>query len=162
MTSIEDLSKTQIILLTILISFVTSIATGIITTALLAEAPQSITQTINRVVERTIETISPAPTSQVQLSEDAKAAVAVLKSAAANTIRISAVGTTTQSSIGIIASNGFIIASGKGISSDISYKAALSDSSTIPLTLVNLDSANDIAIFKISVATSTPAQNQAQ
>lgn len=155
MTSIEDLSKTQIILLTLLVSFVTSIATGIITNALLSEAPQSVTQTINRVVERTIQTVAP-PTTQVQLSNEAKAAVAVLKNAASNTVRIGEVGTTTPLSIGIIASNGFIVSSGKGIAETGSYKATLSDNSVVPLVLVNLDTANDLAIFKIPAATSTP------
>lgn len=55
----EDLSKTQIVLLCLLVSFVTSIGTGVITSSLLQEAPQTVTQTINRVVERTVETIVP-------------------------------------------------------------------------------------------------------
>ncbi len=58
MTTMEDLTKTQIVLLTLLVSFITSIATGIITTSLLAEAPQGVTQTIDRVVERTVERVT--------------------------------------------------------------------------------------------------------
>jgi S1-C subfamily serine protease len=57
---LEELNKSQIILLVLLVSFVTSIATGIVTVTLVAQAPPAVTQTINRVVERTVERVVPA------------------------------------------------------------------------------------------------------
>ncbi len=58
--NIDDLSKSQLLLLTLLVNFVMSIATGIVTVSLLDVAPATVTQTVNRIVEHTVETVTPA------------------------------------------------------------------------------------------------------
>lgn len=59
--NVEDLNKTQIILLALLVSFVSSVAVSIMTYSLLSEDQLTVTQTINRVVEKTIETVVQSP-----------------------------------------------------------------------------------------------------
>src|ERR1700722_9823557 len=61
---IEKLTKSQIVLLTLLISFVTSIATGIVTVSLMQQAPPAIAETVNRVIENTIETVATSTKAQ--------------------------------------------------------------------------------------------------
>lgn len=60
---IEQLSRSQTILLTLLVSFVTSIATGIVTVSLMDQAPPSVAQTVNRVIERTVQQVVPSSQS---------------------------------------------------------------------------------------------------
>ncbi len=60
---IEDLNKSQIILLTLLVSFVTSIATGIVTVSLMQKAPKDVVRVMQKVVERTVEKVESAKPS---------------------------------------------------------------------------------------------------
>ena len=105
--NLEELTKSQLILLTILVNFVMSIATGILTVSLLDVSPPVITQTVNRVVEHTIETVTktvpaavitapaPAPSNQDLVT------AAIGASASRIVIIYSAKGGTTTPAIAI-------------------------------------------------------------
>jgi len=56
--NIEDLTKTQLLLLTILVNFIVSIATGVLVISMLDQSPTPVTQTVQQIVDHTIETIS--------------------------------------------------------------------------------------------------------
>jgi hypothetical protein len=73
---LEQLTKHQIILLTLLVSFVTSIATGIVTVSLMDQAPSSVTRVINQIVEHTVETVSP-PTQGAAAAQSTEKTVVV-------------------------------------------------------------------------------------
>lgn len=104
--NIEELSKSQLILLTILVNFVTSVATGILTVSLLDHAPAFVTQTVNRVVEHTIETVAaaaPATIIQAPAPSNQDLVTAAIGAGASRTVAIFAADTGTStpaSSIG--------------------------------------------------------------
>src|SRR3989344_1980030 len=105
----DGLSKSQLVLLTIMVNFVTSVATGILTVSLLDHTPPYVTQTVSRVVEHTIETVAqavpaavvaapaPAPSNQdlvtAAIGADASRLVAIYPAATGTTTPALAIGT---------------------------------------------------------------------
>lgn len=71
----EKLTKSQIVLLTLLVSFMTSIATGIVTVSLMQQAPPAITETVNRVVEHTVEKVVQGQVASVAVPQPAKTVI---------------------------------------------------------------------------------------
>ncbi|MDB5254234.1 MAG: hypothetical protein JWL80_300 [Parcubacteria group bacterium] len=162
MTTMEDLTKTQIILLTLLVSFVTSIATGIITTSLLAEAPASITQTINRVVEHTIEKVTPAPTvkggvttvKEVTVVSDEDAVTGSIAKASPSVVRLQEANTTGAANlyaIGIIVSkSGLVVTDKRDISTDLTfYTATLADGSTVRTRIIYKSDTDNLVVLAL-------------
>jgi hypothetical protein len=91
--NIEELNKSQLLLLTILVNFITSIATGILTVSLLDEAPPVVTQTVNRIVEQTVQTVVPGEPTVVTkettiVNKQQDLVVAAIAAQAARTVRI--------------------------------------------------------------------------
>lgn len=155
----EDLTKTQLVLLALLLSFVTSIATGIMTSSLLQGSPTSVTQTINRVVERTIEKVSDSSgstvTKEIQVvSEDDKITSAIINNTPAivSIRQIKNDGSSSFYSIGLVVSkDGDIVAERTPAFSALSpYSALFSDNSTLSLTLTKDLPDAGLVTFKVT------------
>lgn len=163
MATMEDLTKTQIILLTLLVSFVTSIATGIITVSLLSDAPASVTQTINRVVEHTIEKVTPAspvtanvPTvKEVTVVREEDAIIASIDKSAQAVVRIKSPvaedGTQSFYAVGVVVSkDGFVLSDKRNLILTATYAVTLQDGTSLPATIVRISEAENLALFKIA------------
>jgi len=106
--NIEELNKSQLLLLTILVNFITSIATGILTVSLLDEAPPIVTQTVNRIVEQTVQTISQATSTPTTVTKETTVVdkqqdlvVAAIAAQASRTVQIyTTAGFTSSTSAG--------------------------------------------------------------
>lgn len=156
----EDLTKNQIVLLTLLVSFVTSIATGVITTSLLAEAPQSVTQTINRVVEHTIEKVAPTATStketvkEVTVVKEEDAIINSIDKSVQAVVRIRGPvgldGSQGLYALGVVVSkDGLVLTDKRLLVSTGSYTVTLQDGSVLPATLLQYNENDNLVLFRI-------------
>lgn len=161
--NMEQLNKSQIVLLTLLVSFVTSIATGIVTVSLMEQAPPVIPQTINRVVERTVERVVPHETQTATVITTEKTVVvkeADLISQAVARVRPSIVRVLAkgiEGKPGDFLARGFIVADGYAVTSfpkaavDTELVVIIGDKS-IPAKVVKVDAAHDIALLALTEA----------
>ena len=133
---IEELSKSQIILLPLLVSFVTSIATGIVTVSLMDQAPPAIAQTVNRVIERTVEKVVPNSQTASTIVTQEKTVIVketelisqAVEKASASVVRLY----TTEEKDPKLLGLGVVIDSGGGIVSDVE---ALGEVTEVEVTL---------------------------
>lgn len=158
----ENLTKQQIILLTLLISFVTSIATGIVTVALMNQAPVGVVQTINRVVERTIETVT-SPSKETVIKETVvvntedqvvsavdKTSKSVIRIYMTNSDPASVSNTMEFVGLGAVVSDDGIVATDNNIiSSGNNYFMSTPDNKLIDLSILKATNGEQIALLKI-------------
>lgn len=174
--NLEDLNKTQLVLLTLLVSFITSIATGIMAVALLTSQNQQspITRTINNVIEHTIEKVvpadtkvkdTPAVTSQDQITNaiasGTKSIVRIYTTGevAASTTDISEKGMFHGIGI-IVSSDGLILVPDSIAIKGRNYTVETGSGIQTPATIV-AEGRGDVALMKMTLATGTPTLSPA-
>jgi len=172
--NMESLTKTQIVLLVLLVSFVTSLATGIVTVTLVNQAPQPITHTISKVVEKLVPKEVPVKEKTVIFSNEEnlvkvikEASLAVVSVMAAEAKDLTATTTPTLSrssdqSVGagkkpMSAESGFFISKDGTILTNrhivedaaLEYVAMTSDGKTYPASVISRSSSQDVAVLKV-------------
>ena len=166
---IEELSKSQIVLLVLLISFVTSMATGIVTVSLMNQEPTSVAQTVNRVIQQTIKEVS-APTQAASaaapvhtttvIKESDEISSAIQKSLPSIVRLYSSDGSAFLGLGVIIDKSGTIVTdiAAVGDASDASFK--VNNGASIKAAVTTRDAGNALAFLSVatsSISTSTPA-----
>lgn len=158
---INNLTKTQMVLLVLLVSFVTSFVTGIVTVALVEQAPPPITQTIQKVVERVKEfpaqlTADPKqdkPSGEV----NGKVTVITQEDQVINIVRESSPAVVSVSGPkGVLGAGFFVSADGLAITnrrtvddSETEYSVILNNGTSYTLKVLGRDPEHDLAILKV-------------
>ena len=162
---IEKLTKSQLVLLALLVSFMTSMSTGIVTVALMQQAPPSITQSVSKVIERTIEKAVPAtgqsasvaaPVVKTVVVHDAPAAPSLshaVDTVSPSLVRISSGDRATFLALGIVLTDDGIIATdADSLGVTTSFDLETRSGGHIPMVL---SSDNDKGIAFLRPATTT-------
>lgn len=161
---LEQLTKHQILLLTLLVSFVTSIATGIVTVSLMDQAPEGVTRVINQIVERTVETVTPATqgaavtkTETVVVTQDdlvpqsiATAQKSVVRIIRANNGELVARGV-------VVGADGLVVTDRAAVSGirDNELEAVLYSGEHVPLEVRGEDTNASVAFVNLKLSTTT-------
>lgn len=162
----ENLTKQQIILLTLLVSFVTSIATGIVTVSLLDQAPKGVTETINRVVEKTVERVIQVPTQgaaaviqkeTIVVKEDDQTVSAIEKNSK-SIVRIYHEGVTEANpephkifeAMGIVVSKDGMMASTANLVGKENLIAEFSDNAVLPVNVISAAEGSSTVLLSVT------------
>ena len=163
--NMESLTKTQIVLLVLLVSFVTSLATGIVTVTLVNQAPQPITHTISKVVEKLVPKEVPVKEKTVVFSNEENL-VKVIKEASLAVVSVIAAtakdltATTTNEEVGekpMPAGSGFFISKDGTILTNrhivedaaLEYVAITRDGKTYPASGISRNPYQHVAVIKV-------------
>lgn len=163
---IEQLTKHQIVLLTLLVSFVTSIATGIVTVSLMDQAPAGVTKIVNQIVEHTVETVAPQAQSAAAANATEKTVVVKdddltaqsIASVQKGIVRIVKAGGKDLVARGvIIKADGTALSDAGALdaSGTSSYEAILASGARVAVTSISSSTSSPVATLSLAVGTST-------
>ena len=164
---LEQLTKHQIILLTLLVSLVTSIATGIVTVSLMNQAPQGVTRTINQIVEHTVQTVVPpvqgaaaatVTTEKTVVVKDDDLTAQSIAAVQKSIIRITAKGGQDLIARGVIVdAKGTALTDSDALAASgaTAFDAILPDGTRVPVTVISDATSTSIAQVSVAVGTST-------
>lgn len=153
----ENLTRSQIVLLVLLVSFVTSLATGIVTVTLVRQDTPPITNTINRVVEKSVPVEVKTKTVVLNSEDKEDKIVKTIKSISPAVVgviaskNISMFGENKNSSgAGFFVSKDGLILTNKHIVEDApsDYSVMTNDGKIIPVKVVYRDPFQDVAVLK--------------
>ena len=172
--NMESLTKTQIVLLVLLVSFVTSLATGIVTVTLVNQAPQPITHIISKVVEKMVPkevlvkekmVIFSSEENLVKVIKEASLAVVGVMVGTTKDLTATTTPTLSRSSdqsvgagkkpmpsgSGFFVSKDGIVLTNKHIVGDetLEYVVITSDGKTYPAAVISRSSSQDVAVLKV-------------
>jgi hypothetical protein len=166
---LEQLTKHQVILLTLLVSLVTSIATGIVTVSLMNHAPQGVTRTINQIVEHTVQTVVPASqgaaaatitTEKTIVVKDDDLAARSIASVQKSIVRITARGKDELLARGVIIdAKGTALTDSKALAASgaEAFDAILSDGTRVAVSGTSFATSSPIGSVTVAVGTSSAA-----
>lgn len=171
---LEELNKSQIVLLTLLTSFVTSIATGIITVALIEEAPADVTRVVQRVVEHTVETVAPGEQQATVITTEktviVKESDLIAQAVAQNASRVVSVQDAKGAFVSLgtfVSTTGLIAVDASALANDTKYTLQVGED-TLPLKVAADDSSvallridgEGVKTEKVTLADASPALGQ--
>jgi S1-C subfamily serine protease len=162
---LEELSKHQIILLTLFVSFVTSVATGVVTVSLMQQAPPSVTHTINQIVEHTVQSVAPAQqgaaavmTTKTIVVKDDDLVAQSIANLQKSIIRITAKGSDDLVARGVIVDARGTALTDKGALADsgaTAFEAILADGRRVPVEVQETSTTTALAVLAVAEGSST-------
>lgn len=169
---LEQLTKHQIVLLTLLVSLVTSIATGIVTVSLMGQAPPSVSRTINQIVERTVETVVPASQGASPATIVTEKTVVVteddLAASSIASVQKAVVRIVAKSDPEVLVARGVIVDAAGAVLTDRralvatkadAFEAILASGARVPATLrAGQSTTSPLVVLDLAVGTSTTLQ----
>ncbi|MBI5004373.1 serine protease [Candidatus Kaiserbacteria bacterium] len=172
---IEDLTKSQIILLTLLVSFMTSIATGIVTVALMQQAPPTVVQSVNRIIRQTVGQVAsstratqPAAATVTQVKtvvvRDSDTISQAVESVSHSVVRLYSHNVESSRSLGlgvIINSSGLVIFDESALGEESQADIKLADGSLIRAFVINRDNNHGLAYLAQAMSSTTPPKGSA-